>query len=323
MAKVDIIVPIYNVGNYIDRTLKSLQKQSFGDIRILCINDGSTDESGEVINRFVQEDVRFLRFDKENGGLSDARNFGLKQVRAPWVMFIDGDDFVEEKMVERCIRTAEQEGSDIVVFPYYQYLLEEERREVIASEVPQGTYALSQRKDLLVHTPNAAWNKMYRTSLFMDNNIRYPYGYRHQDLGTTSKLLALAQKISYLVCPLYNYLLDRPNNITSQVDKKIDHILAMVEEILNWYRQQELFEEYRLELEALCFQNYRNSLRKAVKMADGKFVNQFIDRVFDSYEKYFSRREKNPYISRETRFDFVYENRFWCKCYGLYRRIWR
>ena len=317
MAKVDIVVSIYNVENYVFRTLLSLQQQTFSDIRILCIDDGSTDNSSAIIKKFTTEDKRFVYYHKTNGGLSDARNFGLDRVEAPYVMLIDGDDFCEKEMVQACVQAMEKDNSDMVVFPYYQYLLQENKQEIIPLQIEQGCYSLAQHKELLVYTPNAAWNKLYRSSLFLESGVRYPLGYRHQDFGTTAKLLARARKITYLSLPLYNYLLDRPNNITGQVDTKLSHIIPMSEEIIRYYQENGLFTTYQTELQALCFLNYRQSLRKAVHLQDWQFVNHFIDDIFQTYHHYFLKK-KNPYI-QNGKGDFVYQSRWLCKLYAYYQ----
>ena len=318
MAEVDIIVPIYNVQDYLERNLKSLQEQTFRDIRILCVNDGSADSSAEVIDRFCQEDERFLRLDKENGGLSDARNFGLKHVSAPYVMMIDGDDFCEKEMVELSLRAIRENDSDIVVFPYKQYYLENDTSEVIPLRF-KGTYSLKEKPELLAYTPNAAWNKLYRTSLFTENHIEYPFGYRHQDLGTTPKLLALAKKVTYIDTPLYNYLIDRPNNITRQVDNKIRHILAMCPEIVGWYKEKGLFEQYKEELNYLCTVNFTQSLRKAMKLTDAQFVKDFITDVFDFRKDTFGGLPQK-YKTNEAKGDRVYLNKALCKAYYTFQR---
>ena len=264
MAKVDIVVPIYNVAAYLERNLESLRQQTYQDIRVLCINDGSTDDSQSVIDHFVSLDHRFESYIKENGGLSDARNYGLKYVNSEYVMFIDSDDFCEPTMVEASLKAALENDADMVVFGYNQYYTETNQKEEIKLGIKTGVYSLNSNPSILAYTPNAAWNKLYRTSLFMDHDIRYPFGYRHQDLGTTAKLMYLSKKIAYLDLPLYNYLIDRPNNITRQIDNKIYHIIDMSKEILDYYQAQNVYENYYDELNFLVERNLITALRKSV-----------------------------------------------------------
>ena len=100
MSTVSIIVAIYNIEDYLKKCLDSLRVQTFSDITVYCVNDGSKDGSKKIIEEFCAMDSRFVLVDKPNGGLSDARNYALKDVTSKYVMFIDGDDFVQPDMVE-------------------------------------------------------------------------------------------------------------------------------------------------------------------------------------------------------------------------------
>lgn len=317
--KLTIVVAIYNVKNYLERNLDSLFNQTYRDFQVFCVNDGSTDGSEEIIDKFVAKDSRFIRLDKENGGLSDARNFGLSKCNTEFIMFLDGDDFFELDMVEESLKLM-TDDVDMCVFAYNQYYLENNTKEFISLPIKDGVYSLNSNHELLALTPNAAWNKIYRVSLFKDNNIEYPFGYRHQDLGTTPKLLLKARKVAYLNKPLANYLIDRPNNITSQIDNKIYHMNDMCEEIINYYLNENCFITYKEELHYLTRINCTQSLRKAVKLKDRKFVFEFIDSVFDIYKKYFSS-VKNKYNYIQVKDDKVYNTKFLCKLYYIYRSI--
>ena len=320
MAKVNIVVPIYNVEAYLERNLESLRTQTYQDIRVLCVNDGSTDNSQEVIDKFVAMDKRFESYVKTNGGLSDARNYGLKYVNSEYVMFIDSDDFCEPEMVELCVKQMEDNHLDMVVFAYNQYYVETGTKERVDLSIPDGVYFLSSRPEILAKTPNAAWNKMYRTKLFLDNNIEYPFGYRHQDLGTTAKLMYHSNKIGYINKPLYNYLIDRPNNITMQVDKKIYHIMEMCKEILDFYQEKGVFKRYYDELNFLVERNLIVSLRKSIKLKDREFALKFIDEVFNFKKQYFNRSNAK-YDVVDAKDDYIYLNKYLLKTYYLYKSI--
>lgn len=320
MSRVSVVVPIYNVENYLRHNLKSLHEQTYNDFEVLCINDGSTDGSQNIIDEFVKLDKRFKSFIKENGGLSDARNYGLKKAQGEYIMFIDGDDFVEKDMLEASVKHMDDDDLDIFVFGYNQYYLEKNTSEFISLDIDDSVTSLKENKSILAKTPNAAWNKMYKKSLFIDNGITYPYGYRHQDLGTTAKLLYLANKIGYENKAYYNYLVDRPNNITRMVDDKIYHIIDMCEEIVSYYIEKEYFDEVYDELYYLVNTNLIKSLRKAMTLGDKKFVLKFIDDVFRFRKKYFSS-SSNKYNILEEKGNNIYMNKNLCKIYYLYKQL--
>lgn len=319
MAKLTFIVPIYNVENYVYKCLESIQNQTEKDFEVFCVNDGSTDKSRDIILEFVNKDSRFKLLDKENGGLSDARNFGLKQVKTEYISFIDGDDFIEKDFVEKTINIVEKESLDILVFGYNQFYLEKDLKEENKLRIKEGIYSLKENPEILAYTPNAAWNKIYRTSLFKENNIEYPFGYRHQDLGTTAKLFLKANRIGFINVCLYNYLTDRPNNITTQIDKKLYHIIDMSNEIINYYKENNAFDEYQEELRYLVTRNFISSLRKAVTLMDRKFVYQFIDDIFNCLETF--KDTEGTYRIKEVYNDFIYTNKSLLKTYYALKHL--
>lgn len=319
MAKISIVVPIYNVKDYLRKNLESLRRQTYQDFEVLCVNDGSTDDSQTIIDEYVKLDDRFRSYTKDNGGLSDARNYGLDRSGGEYIMFIDGDDFVEKDMLENCVRHMEKDNLDMFVFAYNQYYLEEDRREFIGLNITDEITNLKKEHSILAYTPNAAWNKMYRRDLFIKNDIRYPFGYRHQDLGTTAKLLFFAGKIGYENKAYYNYLIDRPNNITRMIDEKIYHIIDMCKEITEFYIKHDYFKETYDELYYLVNTNLIQSLKKAMKLKDRDFVFKFIDDVFTFRKNYFSKKSKK-YDLLEERTYIVYLHKDLCKLYYLYNR---
>lgn len=321
MAKLSIVVAIYNVEEYIGKCLESLKNQTVSnDYEVICVNDGSTDNSRNIVLEYVNSDSRFNILDKENGGLSDARNFGLRACDSKYISFVDGDDFVSNDYVEKALKEMENNDLDMLVFAYDQYYLATNSNEKINLKIEEGIYNLKEKKDLLAYTPNAAWNKIYKTSLFKDNDIEYPFGYRHQDLGTTPKLLLNSERVGYINDSLYSYLIDRPNNITAQVDKKLYHIIDMAKEVMDYYKDKNVFDEYVDEFEYLVKRNFIQSLRKSMRLKDKTFVNKFIDDVFACSDEYFNKASHKYKIAEEDG-DEVYLSKIKCKAYYLYRKL--
>jgi glycosyltransferase involved in cell wall biosynthesis len=324
MAQVSVVVPIYNVESYLQRSLDSLMKQTYHDFEVLCINDGSTDASAKIIQQFVDCDTRFKRHDKENGGLSDARNYGLKRVTSKFVMFLDSDDFYELDMLEKAMTRMVQDQLDCVIFDYNQYFDETNLKEQIHLPFDATqTYDPRVHKSLFAYVNNAAWNKVYRTDLFKVNNIEYPFGYRHQDLGTTFRYLTFCERVGFIHEPLYNYLADRPNNITQQVDTKIDHILDMVQLNLDFFKSKHIFDVYYEELKYLSVINLMYSFRKLTQFTDRRFVFEFIDRTFDLIKSNFPDYPKSKYPIQNVPNARIYLSRRNLKAYYVYASIRR
>lgn len=320
MAKLTIVVTIYNIENYIRKGLDALLNQTCDDFEVLCVNDGSSDNSKEIILEYVNKDKRFKLLDKENGGSSTARNLGIDKCNSEYISFIDGDDFISNDYVEIALKEMESKKLDLLMFGYNQYYLANDTYERIHLKIKDGVYKLKEHKELLAYLVNAPWNKIYKTSIFKDNDIRFQVGYRHQDYGTMPKLLLKANTIESLDKPLYNYVADIPNNVSSKADKKLYDIITMSDDIVKFFKKENEFDDYINELEYLVKRNYILALRKAMKINDKKFVLKFIDDIFNSEDSYF-KNNKYTYKLTEENGDNVYLNRFKTKMYYLLKGV--
>ena len=153
---------------------------------------------------------------------------------------------------------------------------------------------------------NAAWNKMYRRSLFEDNGITYPFGYLYEDLGTTYKLLLKARSIAFVNEPLYDYLADRPGNITQSFNQKAYHILTMAEETMNYYRQEGVYDQYYEELKYLACVNIIENLKKTRTVKDRKLVDEYIAACFAFIHKNFPDYPECKYPINRQKNDWIY-----------------
>ena len=158
MKKVSIIVPFYNVEEYIERSIKSLVEQSLEDIEIILVNDGSKDGSEEIAKEYKRKyPDKIVYLEKENGGLSDARNYALPYATGEYIAFLDSDDYVEEEMYEEMYVTAKMDKADIVECDY----LWEYPEETIESK----GRAYKDRKDMLLNARVVAWNKLIKKEI--------------------------------------------------------------------------------------------------------------------------------------------------------------
>lgn len=324
MSQLTIVLPYYNVGDYIDRCLNSLLNQTNPDFEVFCVNDGSKDHSDEIVKKYSELDSRFKRLVKQNGGLSDARNFGLKDVTTKYVMFLDSDDFFEPDLVELCLNKMENEQCDLVIYNYKQLFIRENRSELITEKFDSNKiYNPNIDKALVAYISNAAWNKIYRTELFKSNQIEYPVGYRYEDLGTTFRYLMCCERVGFIDKPLANYLIDRPNNISGASDKKIKDILSMVELNIGFYQKNNKFNDYYEELKYLSSINCLNMLRKVPLMDDLNFVISFIDDTFKVLKNNFKDFPKSSYGLMDLPQTSIYFNPLKLKLYVYYKYLSR
>ena len=192
---ISVIVPVYNVEKYIKECLNSIIKQTYKKLQIILIDDGSTDNSGEICDSYQAKDDRINVIHKENGGLSDARNKGLEIAEGDYLAFVDSDDFIAEDYVEYLLRILEKYNADVSVCSKQNFNAgevikkKEEEAEVIVYTGIAAMESLLYQKNI----ENSAWGKLYKASLFKD--IFYPVGKLYEDLGTTYKVLYKAEKV--------------------------------------------------------------------------------------------------------------------------------
>lgn len=210
---ISIIVPVYNVKDYLRACVDSVLRQTFDDFELILVDDGSTDGSGDLCEELCELDDRIICLHKENGGLSDARNYGIERMRGTYVTFIDSDDWVESTYLEYLHTNIQLQDSDIstcifmtqrddVAKPWKQLSAE-------PAVITGHDALLSMLYEESVNV--SAHGKLYRSSLFRD--VRYPTGRRYEDVGTTYKLLCKARTVAVGGAPLYNYVM-RQGSIT-------------------------------------------------------------------------------------------------------------
>ncbi len=217
---ISVVVPVYNVENYLRKCIDSILRQSFKDFELLLIDDGSTDGSADICKWARDTDERVSYYYKENGGLSDARNYGLKRIKGKYVSFIDSDDWVEENYLRYLYDAIRDGNSDIstCIFNIRHGDLAKPWK-----ELPEEPVLLSGRDALLsllcTETVDVSANgKLFLSSLFAD--VRFPKGRRYEDVGTTWRLLDKAKLVSVGGAPLYNYCM-RSGSITHSGDTGI------------------------------------------------------------------------------------------------------
>lgn len=225
---VSIIVPVYNVEKYIQKCLASISAQTYHNIEVILVDDGSTDGSERICDEASSADARFTVVHKANGGLSDARNTGLSAIGGTWVFFLDSDDYISPHCIETMLNAALESGAEIVECEFSTVGDDEN----INWTYPTGRYELHRQPEALERfldyrgTWIMAWNKLYRADLFED--IRFPVGRLNEDEFTTPYLVEHARLYASLKDSLYAYV-QREGSImhTAFSEKKLDGLEAL------------------------------------------------------------------------------------------------
>lgn len=226
IPKVSVVVAAYNVEKYIERCLSSLRNQTLREIEFLIVNDGSTDNTKKICEAFEQVDSRFRIISQTNGGLSEARNTGIKYANANFIAFVDADDYVHETCYEKLYKTMKEENADVVICDFIK-VWEDQRLNSLKSKRCYFNKSLLKGNTLtnflIRHDESfvVAWNKLYKLEIVKHHNISFTNKAFFEDVGFMVQYLMFAKKISYLNEPLYNYV-QRDGSITKSYNPIIE-----------------------------------------------------------------------------------------------------
>lgn len=279
MPKISIIIPIYNVENYLERCIKSVINQSLDDLEIILVNDGSTDSSGEMCDNFANEDKRIKVIHKKNGGLSSARNEGLKYATSDLVGFIDSDDWISSDMYEYLWNLQEKNDADIVSCNYmlaYDYPTKIKNAK-IKEYVFTRNEALKKYLELGAFSrinDYSAWKKLYKKKLFSD--VEFPDGMLFEDMPTNFRLIQKCSKYVYSTKICYFYFQNSVSITRNQYSKRHNDLIKS-SEMIGLYAKKEDNDIQKL-AKILRIKSYFSLLTKVVRFG----VNDDVDDVYIS-----------------------------------------
>lgn len=226
---ISVIVPIYNVEQYLRKCLESLKEQSLKQIEVICIDDGSMDGSEKIADEYANEDERFRVIHTENRGLSAARNRGIEEARADWLMFVDSDDWVHEDFCRVPYVAAINNQADMVIFDHYTTSQQGRLRRTHTNRIQSGFVT---EKGVIRN--NCVWNKLYKSKLFF--NLRYPESHVYEDIATTHKIVHRTERIYHCEERLYYYR-KRKGSISRSVSSRSDEYSAIIQrynDLVEW-----------------------------------------------------------------------------------------
>lgn len=291
MPEVSVIVPVYNVEKYLERCLNSLVNQTLQNIEIIIVNDGTKDNSEEIIKKFIEKyPQKIVYLKKENGGLSDARNYGMPYAKGEYIAFLDSDDYVEKDIYKEMYELAKKENSDMVECDFLW-----EYPNKIREDIGQ-TY--NGKKEMLEKVRVVAWNKLIRRSILEETKIQFPKGLRYEDVEFTYKLIPYLEKVSFLK-KLYIHYTQRDNSIINVQNEKTKEIFTVLDNVINYYKENDLYEEYKVELEyvytryLLC-----SSLLRIVKIQDKNIRKTLLKTTWENLNTKFPNWKNNEILKK-------------------------
>ena len=257
---VSVIVPVYNVEKYLKRCLDSIVNQTYKNIEVICIDDGSPDNSINILREFEKKDNRIKIIRQKNMGLSKARNVGIDYSSGKYILFVDSDDCIENNMVELMLKKIEDNKLDLVICGNTYVSADtdidvvdlKKLEELLPGKVTGEEYfkIVTSKTNLFTAT---ACNKIYKTEMIKNKKIRFPEGKLYEDLMFSFKYLLTCSSVGIVTEAMYNYFIRRDGSITNKINTSdIDDAIFTYKK-LNMFLKEEGFEKI---LESIEYKDY-------------------------------------------------------------------
>lgn len=234
---VSVIVPVYNVEQYLDECLNSIRQQTYENLEIIVVEDCSTDKSLEVLSKHLNDQrIKLIRHEK-NSGLSAARNTGIDAAKGDYIMFVDSDDHIHNNLIQLCLDNTSKKELDFIVFDFQSFYDGDKIDNKLNKNKKYESKLFNQSEYLKYH--HFAWLKFLRADILKNNILRFPVGYYYEDWPFHWELAFNNYRILHLSAPLYYYRL-RSGSITSSGDQKLIHIYYSHRVILEKMRSYDI-----------------------------------------------------------------------------------
>ena len=293
MPKVSVIVPFYNVELYIKKCLESLVNQTLDDMEIILVNDGSQDGSNKIALNYKEKyPNKIVYIEKENGGLSDARNYGMCYAKGDYIAFLDSDDYVEPNTYEKLYGKAITTNADMVECDFYW--------EYPNKKIHDKNANYKNESDRYANARVVAWNKLYKKDVLLNSKIEFPKGLRYEDVEFFYKILPQLNKIELINEPLIHYI-QRENSITYVQNERTSEIFTILDNVIEYYRQKGLYEKYSAELEYMCTRILLgSSLKRIVKIPNKRVKKELLNKTIDTVYERFPNWKKNKILKESN-----------------------
>ncbi len=316
--KISVIIPIYKVEPYLCRCLDSILSQTYPHLEVILVDDGSPDGCPAICDKYAEKDPRITVIHKANGGLSDARNAGLKIASGEWISFIDSDDWIEPDMYEKLLENAKKYNAQISVGGVNDELMSDQGTTVLKTTFhgEEIVECLSSSEAMKRHLRGswAAWDKIYHREVF--NGISFPVGEINEDEPIMLHLLDRSPQVAYTNRVFYHYI-HRPSSITtSSFSAKKLAWPKHCEQNLDWIRQN------HPELEADALSRYCGSLLWALReiALSPSDLSDYVPKLRKEVKENYPRFSKSG-LNRQTRVRLFLNTYLPYRCYRLLERL--
>ena len=292
MVKLSILVPIYNVEQYLPQCLDSLCAQTLKSLEIICINDGSTDASGAILDEYVKNHSNIVVINKKNSGYGDSMNRGLEAATGEYIGIVESDDYIDENAFEKLYELAKKHDADMVKANYYYHSENgDEVHEVVHEQKLNKPMTISDDYKILLEEPGI-WSGIYKREFLMDKKIRFRTtpGASYQDTGFFFKTLCAAEKIVYTKDAFLHYRIDNANSSVKSLEK-VNYVVEEYADIDKYLRNCDVSDEVKYTIQAAKFGAFHWNLQRLPK----DLAQEFIKTIKDE----FSAAQKEGLLQKE------------------------
>lgn len=277
MPKVTVLIPIYNASQYLRQALDSVTGQTLTDLEIICINDGSTDDSLVILQEYAKKDSRIVVINKSNSGYGDSMNQGIKAAQGEYIGILEPDDYLDTEAYERLYQLATWHRADIVKANYYLFENGQDRPNLVISPKDTGKIINPQQDQFVFRLPPAIWSALYRREFLVENQLQFlpTPGASYQDLGFNIKTLALAQRAVLTDKAYVHYRVDNASS-SSNSTKKLNCAPEEYASIEASLRQHHLLNKLGPAIMSAKFGNYLWNLRRLPAPAAEEFYQTML-----------------------------------------------
>ncbi len=246
--KISVIIPVYNSEKYLFRCLDSLKNQTYKDFEAIIVNSDSKDSSLDIIKQFTQKYENFHLINKDNSGVADSRNTALKSALGEYISFLDSDDFLSPDFLSVLYNSLIENDADIVCCGYYTYYPQSQKATPKKLTAKSGVYSSKKALNMLIKDTTMhfyVWNKLFKKSLFEDNNINFP-NMLFEDIYVTTRLFYYAKKINMIHKPYYYYVVHEDSLVNCINKQMINEYAKAIVLLRNFLEEKNIYKDFKL-----------------------------------------------------------------------------
>ena len=305
---VSIIIPVYNVENYIEKCLNSVLNQGDFNIQVIIVNDGSTDDSHKIIEKYLDLHENIVYIQQENQGLSVARNNGLKYALGEYIMFLDSDDYIEDNSIYKIYNKSKKDNLDILIFGYRKVFdnIEDKQFDMLNNIFEENkiyTGDLVSQRMLTGDIKGYCWDKLFKLEYIKNNGLEFESNIYIEDYFPIFKIIHNSKKIGFSKEIVYNYR-QREDSISNSKNEKllrdfmlsVDNVIAYIKKY-NINFDKECIDAYKIE----SFNFILSIFYELNKISSSKMYNKFYDDIYKSYQVNLKTVLVNKYINKKTK----------------------